>query len=135
MLLTAFIFVYAIEISASQVKSNDFWELVVVVGCWLSSQVKYFNTDKRIVRFAKNNRTAARKAFCLIVYFFSPSLKLSNIVDRAPRLHGGGAVKTLSKLTRVTSSCLSRRVVLITRVIEVFCSSMEKSLLWLLVGQ
>ncbi len=64
MLLTAFIFVYAIEIGASQVKSNDFWELVVVVGCWLSSQVKYINTDKHIVRFAKNHRTAGRSNFC-----------------------------------------------------------------------
>jgi hypothetical protein len=77
------------------------------------------NTDKHILRFAKNNRTAARKAFCLIVIcvscssgfsmaqraalflkkkeegfkagrsdfckYFSLSLSLSNILDRAPR--------------------------------------------------
>ena len=38
-----------------------------------SSQVKYINTDKHILRFAKNNRTAARKAFCLIVICVSCS--------------------------------------------------------------
>ncbi len=37
------------------------------------SQVKYINTDKHILRFAKNNRTAARKAFCLIVICVSCS--------------------------------------------------------------
>ena len=37
------------------------------------SQVKYINTDKHVLRFAKNNRTAARKAFCLIVICVSCS--------------------------------------------------------------
>ena len=34
---------------------------------FLGSQVKYMDTDKQILRFAKNNRTAARKAFCFLV--------------------------------------------------------------------
>ena len=58
----------------------------------LSSQVKYINTDKHILRFAKNNRTAARKAFCLIVIcvtFVYIFLKLNPsriFLDRAPRV-------------------------------------------------
>ncbi len=53
---------------------------------------------------------AGRSVFCI---YFSPSTYLSNMFDRA--LRGG-----LSKLTRGASSCLSGRVVLLTRVIEVF---------------
>ena len=68
----------------------------------IKSQVKFLITDKHILRFAKNNRTVARKAFCLIVIcvscssgflgrsvwlckFFFLNLSLSNISDRTPR--------------------------------------------------
>ncbi len=37
------------------------------------SQVKFVITDKHILRFAKNNRTVERKAFCLIVICVSCS--------------------------------------------------------------
>ncbi len=36
-------------------------------GNEMGFRVKYINTDKHILRFAKNNRTVPRNAFCLIV--------------------------------------------------------------------
>ena len=49
-------------------------KIIITLQWWMSSQVvKYINTDKHILRFAKNNRTAARKAFCLIVICVSCS--------------------------------------------------------------
>ncbi len=61
----------------------------------------------------------------IFVIFFSISVFLEYLRSRST----GGK---LSKLTGGTSSCLSRRVVLITRVIEVFCSSMDSAILCVL---
>ena len=110
---------------------------------------KFFITYKHILRFAKikEQQDSRKKSvlldcdFCelllrffrpvgLTLYFFlldlsisrslsldlslSRIFSLSNILDRTPR---GGK---LSNLARGTSSCLSRRVVLITQVIKIF---------------
>ena len=58
------------------------------------------------------------------IIYISQTLSFSNIFRS--RSTGG----KLSKLTRGTSSCLSRRVVLVTRVIEIFFVRLwKKSLL------
>ena len=65
---------------------------------------------------------AGRSDFCI---YISQNQSFSNIFRS--RSTGG----KLSKLTRGTSSCLSRRVVLVTRVIEIFFVRLwKKSLLW-----
>ena len=62
--------IYVLVLAASGKHFSKAFQKSTIVK---SSQVKYINTDKHILRFAKNNRTAARKAFCLIVICVSCS--------------------------------------------------------------